>query len=71
MKALFSLGTTVEEILDRCPAANGLLIEKGLPCIVCGEPFWGTLEELARRHGIEDVEGLLSELNALAREEDE
>lgn len=69
MSEPFSEETTVEELLDRCPAANGLLIERGLPCIICGEPFWGSIADLARRHGIEDIQGLLAELNALASRE--
>lgn len=60
--------TSVEDLLDLCPAANGHLIERGLPCIVCGEPFWGSVGDLARRYGIDDVDGLVDELNALVVE---
>lgn len=59
--------TPVEALLDAVPGANEYLIEQGLPCIVCGEPFWGTLGDLARRHRIEDVEALVRGLNELAR----
>ncbi len=54
---------TIEELVDRFPGANGYLIERGLPCLVCGEPFWGTLRELARRHGVDDLNELLRDLN--------
>lgn len=61
----FTEDTTIDELLEACPEANGYLIERGLPCMVCGEPFWGTVGQLARRHGIEDLESLLEGLNAL------
>jgi hypothetical protein len=25
------------------------MIDKGLPCVTCGEPVWATFEEVARR----------------------
>jgi hypothetical protein len=27
------------------------MIDKGLPCVTCGGPVWGTFEEVARRSG--------------------
>jgi DNA-directed RNA polymerase subunit N (RpoN/RPB10) len=27
------------------------MIDKGLPCVTCGEPVWATFEEVARRSG--------------------
>ncbi|HAH57317.1 MAG: hypothetical protein KUL83_01765 [Lentimicrobium sp.] len=41
-------GITIEELIDHFPEANAFLIKRGLPCIICGEPVWGTLAELAR-----------------------
>ena len=38
---------TIEELVDHYPAATAFLIGRGLPCIVCGEPVWGSLKELA------------------------
>ena len=38
---------TVEELIDHYPASTKFLIDRGLPCIVCGEPVWGNLRELA------------------------
>lgn len=54
---------TIEDLLERFPAANEYLIERGLPCLVCGEPFWGTLGEFARRRGMDNVEELVRGLN--------
>lgn len=64
----FSRDVTIEELLDEAPEANTFLIERGLPCLVCGEPFWGTLEDLARRNGVEDVDALVRDMNEYLRE---
>jgi hypothetical protein len=34
-----------------------------LPCLTCGEPFWGTVEELAKQNNFEKLAELLSDLN--------
>lgn len=54
----------VEEIVEKYPKAVGWLVGKGVVCMVCGEPFWGTLGELMEKKRIENPEGLLVELNA-------
>jgi len=43
------------------------LADKGIKCIACGEPIWGTLEEAARKKGFNDrdIEGFVRDLNAL------
>ncbi len=57
--------TSIDDLLELLPEANGYLIEQGLPCLVCGEPFWGSIGDLARRRGIEDVDRIVGELNAM------
>lgn len=56
---------TIEELVRHYPRSVAFLIEKGLPCLVCGEPTWGTLEELARDKHWDDaaIEQLVDELN--------
>jgi hypothetical protein len=58
-------GISIEELLDRYPGCVRFLIDKGLPCLVCGEPSWGTLEELARDKGWDDrdIDHLIEEMN--------
>lgn len=55
----------VEDVIHAYKGLVGLLIRKGLPCVVCGDPFWGTLEELARQKGWDDarIDKLVAELN--------
>ena len=42
----------------------------GLPCLVCGEAFWGTIEELTRQKDV-NIEELVKKLNEKKREIDE
>lgn len=55
---------SIESLIEINPDAVGILIRNGLPCVVCGELFWGTLEELARQKGWNDnrIEDLMVEL---------
>ena len=58
------LDTSIEEIVAVCIGVSTFLINKGLPCVVCGEPFWGTLWELCEQEGWtrEDAQALAGEL---------
>jgi hypothetical protein len=59
--------TPIEELIEACPAAVGFLVSRGVPCVVCGEPFWGTIAELACGRGFSDeqIEDLVQELTRL------
>jgi Ni,Fe-hydrogenase I small subunit len=48
--------TPIEDLVREWPSAVHFMIEKGLPCITCGEPVWGTFEEVARRSGKTEAE---------------
>ena len=65
--------TTIEELIEMVPASVKYLMEKGIRCIVCGEPIWGTLEEAAQEKGFsdEDIEGFVKDLNYLYEHRDE
>ena len=53
---------TVEELLERYPGINKLLLQIGIHCIRCGEPVWATLGELAAEKKL-DINKVISELN--------
>ena len=53
----------IEDLAKDYPKAVGLLLKKGIVCIQCGAPIWGTLEEVALRKGVQDIDALVSELN--------
>jgi len=43
-------------------------MEKGIRCIRCGEPIWGTLEEAAKEKDFDDeaIDTFVKEMNDLA-----
>lgn len=58
---------TIEELVQLKVSVVGYLADRGIKCIACGEPIWGTLEEAARGKGYsdEDIEGFVRDLNKL------
>ncbi len=58
--------TAIEDLIRDYPGSVGFMVRKGLPCFVCGEPAWGTFEEMARRSGRSDseIDALIEELRA-------
>lgn len=63
------LDTQVEDLASEYPEAVGFLTRRGVRCIRCGEPVWGTLGELLEEAAIENPETLLIELNAYLKEQ--
>jgi len=55
MTATITSDTAIDELVTTCPKAVHLLIEEGLPCVECGEPYWGTVGELAKSKGWNDA----------------
>jgi hypothetical protein len=64
--------TSVENLLQDFPWSVKFLINRKLPCLVCGEPSWGTLEELARekRWSEDAIDTLIEEMNLYIQQED-
>lgn len=60
----------IEDLIEEKPAAIDYLKEKGIRCIRCGEPIWGSLEEAAEEKGFseEDIDGFVKDLNNLSKE---
>lgn len=59
---------TIEDLVDDYPFSVNYLSEKGIRCIKCGEPIWGTLEEACLEKGFKDkqIDVFIAELNRLA-----
>ena len=57
----------IENLVAKFPASVKYLSEKGITCIACGEPIWGTLEEAASEKGFssDDINGFVRDLNKL------
>lgn len=60
----------IEELVRIFPYSVRYLMEKGIRCIACGEPIWGTLEEASKEKGFrdEDITVFVDEMNKLASE---
>ena len=55
----------IEELVEHVPGVVAYLIDQRLPCIVCGQPVGGTLEEMATEKGRsrEEVDRLVDDMN--------
>ncbi len=53
---------TIEDLLDKYPGTVKVFIDMKIPCLVCGEPLWGTVKETAETYGVE-LSLLLRRLN--------
>ena len=58
----------IEDLIKDYPQSVSLLTRRGVICIQCGEPVWGTLDEALKRAGIEDEDELVGQLNAAVGE---
>ena len=59
--------TYLEEIINIIPDSVLYLQKKGIKCIACGEPVWGTLQDAADLKNIEaqELSVIVSELNEM------
>jgi methionine synthase II (cobalamin-independent) len=44
----------IEDLVNHYPFSVRYLSQKGIKCIACGEPIWGTLEEAAQEKNFAD-----------------
>ena len=57
----------IEDLVKIIPNSVIYLMEKGIRCLRCGEPIWGSLESAALEKGFSDKEisKFVDELNKL------
>ena len=55
----------MEDLVRDYPQVVPMLVRRGVVCIQCGEPVWGTLGEALQRAGIEDREFMMNELDKM------
>jgi len=60
----------IEELVNNYPFSVRYLMEKGIRCIMCGEPIWGSLEEAAQEKNFSapNIENFVKEMRVLAKE---
>jgi hypothetical protein len=51
----------IEDLVRDFPSTVNVFTRHKLPCILCGEPLWGTVGENAARYGA-DLDKLLKDL---------
>lgn len=58
----------VADLIAAYPFAVSFLSDRNLYCIICGEPVWGTIGELARDKNFDpqQIEELIRDLNLKA-----
>lgn len=58
----------IEDLVEGVPQSVKYLMNKGIKCIACGEPIWGTLEDAAKEKGFsdQDIEKFVEELQEFA-----
>jgi methionine synthase II (cobalamin-independent) len=57
----------IEELVNQIPESVSYLMKKGIKCIACGEPIWGTLEEAAKEKGFSEreINEFVSDINRM------
>jgi predicted DNA-binding protein (UPF0278 family) len=58
----------IETLVEEYPFSVRFMMDKGIRCIMCGEPIWGTLEEacLEKNFTSEDIDKVVQELRSKA-----
>lgn len=59
--------TFIEDLVQIVPESVSYLMNKGIRCLRCGEPMWGTLEKACLDKGFsqEDIALFVADLNNL------
>jgi len=59
----------IEGLIEKIPASVEYLMNKGIVCLKCGEPVWGTLESVATAKGFNklEIKNIVDELNSLLK----
>lgn len=57
----------IEDLVNHYGFSVRYLSQKGVKCIACGEPVWGTLEEAAKEKGFDDnaIMDMVEEMKAI------
>lgn len=58
---------TIEDLVNDYSFSVNYLMKKGIRCIRCGEPIWGTLESACLEKGFndDDIQKFVDEINEM------
>jgi len=65
-KATIDKDMTIGEVVKNHPQTVPVFFKHGLACVGCHVANWETVEQGAISHGIQDLDGLLRDLNKVA-----
>ncbi len=59
--------TEIEDLVNILPDSVVYLREKGIRCLRCGEPIWGSLEKASKEKGFndDDINQFVKDLNEM------
>lgn len=68
MKPEITKDIYIEDLVNHYPFSITYLMKKGIRCIACGEPVWGTLKEAVLEKGFSetDLEMLITQMKEMA-----
>ena len=61
----------IEDLVHDYPEVIGPLSEMGVICIACGEPVWGTLEELVINKELNNLDEIINQLNKITKDKND
>ena len=69
MKPEITKDIYIEDLVNQYPFSITYLMRKGIRCIACGEPVWGTLKEavLEKEFTETDLEKFITEMKEMAK----
>jgi hypothetical protein len=69
MKPEITKDIYIEDLVNHYPFSITFLMRKGIRCIACGEPVWGTLKEAVLEMGFTetDLDKFIAEMKEMAK----
>ncbi|MBL7067171.1 MAG: DUF1858 domain-containing protein [Candidatus Marinimicrobia bacterium] len=64
---MISKDTDIEDIVNDYPELVRPLKDYGIACVVCGEPVWGTLKEIAKLKNIRNLDEIVDTMNNIIK----
>jgi hypothetical protein len=67
-KKIITEDISIEALIEEHPFAVKYLSKKGIKCIMCGEPVWGSLKEACQEKGFDElqIQEIAEELRSIA-----
>lgn len=69
---MISKETNIEDLVSKLPESVNYFMEKGIRLLICGEPIWGTIEEVVLNKGYSHNQMLeiINDLNNMLGQKD-